>query len=293
MAKENVVKEASNIVTSENAVEFYSNQLGLADDALETEAVTTEPEQVAEEQSEPKVEEETKETEKPKDKVVLRFDKVTKQLNEERARAADLERRLREYEDKVKPDEIVAPAPNPTDKPLPTQFDDAYEYAEALSEWKVEQAFKEREIADQRNKVAKDWSEKIEKAKADLPDFDDIVASSTVSVSDAVRDAILESDVGPQILYELASDDDYASKIANMPPIKALKEIGRLEARFEERKEAPKVEAKTVSASKAPAPINPLKGGKNVGTDVLIDTNGEFYGSYAQWKAARQSGKLR
>jgi len=26
---------------------------------------------------------------------------------------------------------------------------------------------------------------------------------------------------------------------------------------------------------------------------VMIDTNGEFHGTYAQWKAARQSGKVR
>jgi hypothetical protein len=126
-----------------------------------------------------------------------------------------------------------------------------------------------------------------------MPDFDEIVASSTTVVSDAVRDAIIESDVGAQILYHLASDDEYAESLSKMPAIKALKEIGRLEARFEAQDEKPEVKARTVTQSKAPAPISPLKGGKSAGADVLVDTNGEFYGSYAQWKAARKANKIR
>ena len=78
-----------------------------------------------------------------------------------------------------------------------------------------------------------------------------------------------------------------------MSTIKALKEIGRLEAKYEADKEKPKEKAKTVATSKAPAPISPLKGGKSAGADVLVDTNGEFYGSYAQWKAARLANKIR
>jgi hypothetical protein len=79
-----------------------------------------------------------------------------------------------------------------------------------------------------------------------------------------------------------------------MTAIKALKEIGRLEAKFEAEQESkPKNVAKAVSQSKAPAPISPLKGGKSAGADVLVDTNGEFYGSYAQWKAARLANRIR
>ena len=74
-----------------------------------------------------------------------------------------------------------------------------------------------------------------------------------------------------------------------MPVIKALREIGKLEARFE-RKEEPKVA--TAPRSKAPEPIKTLSGGK-AGADVLIDTNGEFHGTYAQWKAARLANRVR
>ena len=294
---ENEVREAQSVVTSSNAADFYAERLGLAEDAP-TEAVeNTEPEQ--EIQSEPTAEEEAKATEKSKDKLEKRFSKISRQRDEAKSRADALEARLREVEAKANP-QTIAQTANAEDKPQASQFNDAFEYAEALAEWSAEKALKDRDIADQqrkaeeeRNKVAESWNKKVSKAKEAIPDFNKVVSKSSVVVSDAIRDAILESDVGPQILYHLASDDDFAQSIASMPAIKALKEIGRLEARYEGEQEKPEKKAKTVATSKAPAPISPLKGGKSAGADVLVDTNGEFYGSYAQWKAARLANKIR
>jgi hypothetical protein len=294
-------REASNVVTSSNAADFYAERLGLAEVQEEPAAVEqTEPVAEEEQLSEPIAEEEATEAEKPKDKLEKRFSKVTKRAQDAEAKAEQLEARLREVEARANP-QTIAQTANVNDKPQASQFDDAFEYAEALAEWSAEKALKDRDIAEsqrkaeeERNKVLKSWNDKVDKAKKEMPDFNDIVSSSTVVVSDAIRDAILESDVGPQILYQIASDDDYAESLTSMSAIKALKEIGRMEAKFEAELEAtPKKEAKTVSQSKAPAPISPLKGGKSAGADVLVDTNGEFYGSYAQWKAARQANRIR
>jgi hypothetical protein len=302
------VKEASSVVTSSNAAEFYAERLGLADSPEETAAEaeespieeTTESEPATEESSsEPKAEDEAEEAEKPKDKLEKRFSKITRQRDEANTRAEQLESRLRELEARANPQPIAQTA-NVDDKPQAGQFNDAFEYAEALAEWSAEKALRDRDIAEsqrkadeERNKVIENWNDKVAKAKSSMPDFDEIVASSTTVVSDAVRDAIIESDVGAQILYHLASDDEYAESLSKMPAIKALKEIGRLEARFEAEEEKPEVKARTVTQSKAPAPISPLKGGKSAGADVLVDTNGEFYGSYAQWKAARKANRIR
>ena len=294
-------REAQSVVTSSNAADFYAERLGLAE--VQEEPVAVEPtEPVAEEEqlSEPIAEEEANEAEKPKDKLEKRFSKVTKRAQEAEARAEQLEARLREVEAKASP-QTIAQTANVNDKPQANQFNDAFEYAEALAEWSAEKALRDRDVAEQqrkveeeRNKVYKSWTEKVDKAKKEMPDFNDVVSTSSVLISDAIKDAILESDVGPQIIYQLASDDEYAESITNMPATKALKEIYRLEAKFEaELLEQPKKEAKPVSQSKAPAPISPLKGGKSAGADVLVDTNGEFYGSYAQWKAARLANRIR
>ena len=102
-------------------------------------------------------------------------------------------------------------------------------------------------------------------------------------------DLILESDVGPKILYHLAENEDLAQKIAGMSERAALREIGKLEARFEKAQEA---ETKPVTRSKAPPPVSPIRAAAGV-ADTPLDSNGNFYGTAAQWKAMRKQGKIR
>jgi len=306
MSEAEVVRSADNVVTSENLAEWTANKLGLASEEapVAAEAVEetpdSEPAVQAEAQSESEAEEEAEVTDKPKQnpKLEKRFSELTKRAKQAEAEKQALEARLRDLESKQQPAPQIQQADPVSEKPQASQFNDAFEYAEALAEWSAEKALEQRDLQEQQRriqeeqaKVIKSWSEKLEKAKADLPDFDDMVASSTVQVGDSLRDAILESDVGPQILYHLASDTDYAQKVANMPVHKALKELGKLEVQFE-RKEAPIEKSEPVARSKAPAPIKPLSSAKS-GTDVLIDGNGAFHGTYAQWKAARQAKRIR
>ena len=285
---------ALSVVTSDNAAEFYAERLGLADQDTTEADTSSEPAEI-EKQSKPQAEEEAKEAEaeKPKDKLNKRFEKVSRRAEEAEAKAREYENRLKEYE---------ARGPEPAvkkvveGKPDASQFNDAFEYAEALAEWSAENALKQRDEQEavrkqqaEQEKITKSWNKKLDKAKAQYSDFDDVVKSANTVVSNEIRDSILESDVGPQLLYFLASDEDFAKKLTEMPVIKALREIGKLEARFE-RKEEPKVA--TAPRSKAPEPIKTLSGGK-AGADVLIDTNGEFHGTYAQWKAARLANRVR
>ena len=299
------VREASSVVTSDNATTFYAERLGLADEQATTEAESVKEDSEPEgdvEQSEPEAKEEAKkqEPEKQKDKLNKRFDKVTQRAKQAEAEAQELREKLRSYEARVNPEQQEQ-KPVVEGKPRADQFNDAYEYAEALAEWSAENALLRRDAEEASRKAQEaeakkieSWNKKLEKAKEEMPDFDRIVQSSDVVVSDEIKKAILESDVGPQVLYALASDEDYARKLTEMDSVKALKEIGKLEAKFEAKAEKPKAEKvkAIVSGSKAPDPIRPLSGGK-VGADILVDTNGEFHGTYAQWKAARQSGKVR
>ena len=285
----------ADVLTSDNSAEFYANKLGLAEDSP-TEAVETEP--VAEvEQSEPVVENEEKVAEEPKPKVKMRFDEVTKQRDlakqeaeQARQRTQELEQELRAIKSQAAPKQEQSR----DEKPKPDQFVDAFEYAEALADWSAENAVMrarqedvEKKIQVERAKVIETWNKRLEDTKSELPDFDDMVASSDVVVSDQVRDAILESDVGPRILYHLAENQDLAEKISKSSLITALREIGKLEAKFE--KTEPK-EVKTVAQkSKAPAPISPIKAGTS---EQVIITNTDKM-TYSQYKAMRQSNRIR
>jgi hypothetical protein len=296
-------KEASQVLTSENAAEFYANRLGLAESPAETEAVEeTEPE-AEETQSEPKEAEKEANQEgerKQNPKLEKRFSEITKQREEARKEAqterqarVELEQRLAALEQQRQPQQAVSV----DQEPQPSQFNDAFEYAKALAEYSTEKALAERDrqMAQQREqeaqqKIIQSWAQKVQEAKAELPDFDDLVASSDVVVNNAVRDAILESDVGPRILYHLAENNDLAKKIASLSPNAALREIGKLEAKFEVNPETK--QTTPVVRSKAPAPIQPIRGGQGK-ADVPISADGEFHGSYQAWKAARKSGKIR
>ena len=299
-------KQASSVVTSENLADFNADKLGLASESSPTAAEVDEsPSEPAAKdgQNEPKLaDDEATGTEEKKQnpKLEKRFSELTKARKEAEAQAAEertkregLEARLAALESVKAPTQ----APEGNQKPTPDNYKDAFEYAEALADWSAEQALvrreqevKQKEVEAKREKVISTWQQKLEATKAELPDYEDMVASSTVTVNDTVRDAILESDVGPRILYELASDDEMAEKLSTMTTSSALKLIGKLEAQFEKTEAPAKAERKSVAAkSNAPEPIRPLRSTGGV-ADVAID--GEKL-SFQQWKAGRLAGKIR
>ena len=287
-------REAQTVVTSENIAEFTAQKLGLADRA-DTEADNSEPDQ-ASEQSEPKSEDEAK-TGKQNPKLEKRFSEITKQREQAREEAKrereareSLEAKVAELERRGQPQKRVETL---DEEPKPEQFNDAFEYARALAEYSAEQALKNRDRVElekkyqaEHDKLIEVWNDRLETTKKELPDYQDMIESSDVMVSDQVRDALLESDAGPRILYHLAENPDYAEKLSKMTVISALREIGKLEARFE------KTETKPVVRSKAPAPINPLRatGGS---MDTTVGSDGEFHGTYSQWREARKAGRIR
>lgn len=297
------------VLTSENATEFYANKLGLAaeapSEAVEEEESSAEPEAEAEVESEPEAEKEATEERKPNPKLEKRFSELTKQREEARKEAQRereareaLEARLKALEQSSQPQKASV---EPEDEPQPHQFSDAFEYAKALAEFKAEEALRnrdrqeaERRANEERQKVLTEWAKRVEAAKAELPDFDDMVASSDVVVTDPVRDAILESDVGPQILYHLAENPEVAEKLATMSIPAALRQLGKLEAKLEKtvEEQSEKPSKPVVKKSNAPEPIKPLRG-RSVATDVPLDSDGQFHGTYQQWKAARLAGKIR
>ena len=232
-------------------------------------------------------------------KLELRFEKITKQREEARQEAKrereareSLEAKIRELEGKVTPKAET----QPTGEPKPENFSDMYEYAKALTDYRVEQRLSEEKQKEaqakqqaEREKVINTWTERVKAAKSEMPDFDDMVGSADVVVSNEVRDAIFESDVGPRILYHLAENPEFAEKLSGMTVASALRSIGKLEAQFEKTEPTSKT---VVGKSKAPAPINPIRSAAN-GRDVPLTSDGKFEGSYQAYKAARLAGRIR
>lgn len=295
--------DAENIqtVTSENLAAFAAEKLGLNkpedEKADQAKADTKEPDDAKEEKSEepPK--------KKGNPKIESRFSELTQARRAAEERAERLERELAEERSKNAPKEPKEPIDNEIGpKPKRSEYTDMDDYDDALVEWSSNKAAKElkekeaKEKAEERTKkVIADWTKRLEKAKEDLPDFEDMMRSSKAAVSDPARDAIIESEYGPQIAYSLAEDDELAEKVTNMKPADQLKWIGRQEDKFERlaeqasKKDEPEAKPEPVKVERKapPAPISPVKGGKT--PDNPVNAPGEFKGTYQEWRAARMA----
>lgn len=309
------VKPSVTVVTSENLLEFQNKKI---DEKLPA-AVEPEPEEKkeevkAEEKKEEKhaeEDEEVKEVRKGNPKIEKRFSELTgkakaaeekaRQEADARVRAEQERDALRAKYEAPKTEEELGP------EPTPAQFADVNEYSKALKEWTAEDTkrtlAKEGQAKAQKEhqeKVITTWNERLEAHKKDSPEFEQKIANAQVKVSDQVRDAIVESEVGPAILEHLADHPEVADRIGKLTLGSALREIGRLEAKFEKASEKETVIPETKSTvpapaaevSKAPPPIAPLRGaGKPV--ETRVDSQGVYHGTFAQYKKDRAAGKIK
>jgi hypothetical protein len=293
------------VVTSENLAEFNAEKIGITT-AVEKEPI--EGEIVKEEIEAPELEEEAQEVEqepeaedkpkKGKPSIEKRFSELTSRAKAAEERALAAEQRLKSLEETKKPEtqtETVAEE----GEPQPDQFKDAFEYAKALAKYSTEQALKQRDQqeaekqqTEARQKVIDAWDIRQNAVKQEIDDYEEVVGAASVVVSNEIRDAIIESEVGPRILYHLASHVDEAEALSKMSVRSALKELGKLEAKLEKTTEKELTQAApVVKASKAPPPIEPVRS-KSV-PDNKVNADGEFTGTYDEYKQLRLQKKIR
>lgn len=108
----------------------------------------------------------------------------------------------------------------------------------------------ERAQAAQRQ-TAESWHRKVSIATAELPDFADVVGSSSVPMPDHVKAAVMQSEQGPKLAYYLASHPDEAEQIASQHPLAAIRSLMRIEDKLAAAPAAKK-------ATDTPAPITPV-----------------------------------
>lgn len=129
----------------------------------------------------------------------------------------------------------------------------------------------ERENAER----AKSFQSKVHEKYPDLPERLEAIAH--VPLPDGVVQSLAESAVGVDILNHFAENTKDFERIASLSPSAALREIGKLEARYESAKaDDPAPASATVTEikkpSSAPRPIKPV-GGSVVNGDEMPSTN--------------------
>jgi hypothetical protein len=121
---------------------------------------------------------------------------------------------------------------------------------EHLAEKRAAEKLAEREKAQQAEKVQDAFLEKAEKASERYADFQQVVTNPALPINDGMAEFISESDLGADIAYFLGKNPLKAAQIAALSPIKAARELTRIEAEIASKPKA--------TPSKAPDPITPV-----------------------------------
>lgn len=169
------------------------------------------------------------------------------------------------------------------EKPKVDQFQSYEDYLEALADYKAEQKFTEREKKREQesqqerakrefDEVRSTFAERVEQAAEKYEDFEEVAFSENVPISEAMSMAIMSSELGPDLLYHLGQNPKESARIARLPPIAAVRELGKLEAKLSE--------TPTKRASKAPEPIKPVGNRAEVEKDPSDMSPKEF----AAWR---------
>lgn len=175
-------------------------------------------------------------------------------------------------------------------KPDPNKYDSYDKYIEDLTDYKVklfrqedEAKNQQRQIQSEHAKRTQTFEEKISEFKKTAQDFDEVISEiEDVNGTPALHDAILSSDLGPKLLYELAKNPKELERINSLPPAAVYKEIGKLEAKFEQ-KSSP---APVVKTTNAPRPIKPVGANSTAASTKSIYDENISQAEYERRRAA-------
>ena len=192
-------------------------------------------------------------------------------------------------EDQKKPEKRDDARPDPKD------FDDYDDYNEALTDWKVDQKLKqrdeERQTEAKKSEFKKSQESKVERytkaidvAKEIFDDFDEVIEDYDGPLTIGMQQALVDSEIGPQVAYYLAKNPKEAEKVGKMTSlIEINKFIGKIEAKIEAQQDG-KAAADEPKITKSPPPINPVKGSSKSKKDV----DDLSYEEYSKERAKRR-----
>lgn len=130
--------------------------------------------------------------------------------------------------------------------------DTAYTQAqlEYLAERKAEEKLRQREESAKAERMQETLHERLDKAAENYTDFHAVVSNPNLPINDAMAEFIADSEQGGEIAYHLGKNPQKAAQIAQMSPVKAARELAKLESELANKPKA--------KPSNAPEPIKPV-----------------------------------
>lgn len=169
--------------------------------------------------------------------VSRRINRLTSKLSKREEELAALQAKLAELEAaQAKP--VVEVATKPTRDAFET--DDAFE--DALADWKITEKQK-LELAEakarEHNDIQGAYNARVATFKARHADFEEAVQEvvPTFDGDNLSIAYIIESDLGPEVVYALANDAELCEKFAKLRPSKRVLELAKLELKLTKQKD--------------------------------------------------------
>lgn len=187
-------------------------------------------------QEDPTEESETTEeqTEKPKKK-----SGIQRRIAREQRKTEEVRAEFEAYKAQHQPTQSTeSQEPNPEDydkgesDPLFIRELASFEGKKAFYEAKAqdEQTTRQNKMNETIQAASVNYSDKLETAMDKHDDFEDLLETSDVQFNDPnVQHAIMTSEQAGELAYYLAKNPKEASKISQMEPISAIRELGRIE----------------------------------------------------------------
>lgn len=286
-------------------------------EAAETQAETAEESETSEtKEQEEEDEEEDDDEEEPEDKpkgkgVQKRISKLTQKIRDLEQRLAAGEKKEPEVaepeaaEKQDKPDDGKPVAPKLADFESYELYEAAHaEFVDKLTDWKADQKETARKAEAEQEALKAAQAEhqaEWDKAASRFDDFDDVVGSEDVKISQAMQSVLksMEPEVGTALAYHLAKHPEESLRIAKATLADneqqwraALAKAGRELGKLEDKLEAPKGEKKpsapapkkeTPKVTAAPKPPAKVAGTRAAGMfDVQEESTAEDYESWVR-----------
>jgi hypothetical protein len=149
-------------------------------------------------------------------------------------------------------------------------------YAEALTDWKVDQRFQALQQDQQRQQYQTQQQERQGKVQAriqaleqEAPGAWEAAISAPINYTPSMLEAIAESEIGPKVGYYLSQHLDEAAQISRLSPFAQAVAMGRVEAKLSTA--PPPKPATTVTRAPAPAPGLPAGTSATAKMDSIED----------------------
>jgi hypothetical protein len=209
---------------------------------------------------------------KPKAKgVQKRIDELVRQREEEKAEKlrllAMLEQREKPKQEPKEQSEDEPQRPSREAFADSTAFENALaDYADKKADWSARRAVQsalaeeaqkveQRQFEEARKASQEAYQARVTKATEKYADYNEVALSPNVTVTQAMAQAILHTEHGPDIQYFLGKNPEEAKRISSLNPAAQLVEMGLIAARLSAPAEKPQPKPPVSSAPKPPKPL--------------------------------------